>query len=357
MERVAKNESESDSVSTCQLGSRAALVWRVSVHGMSIETLLLLALPASGKSELRRYLESLDPEVARNDLGIGPTVQIDDYPYVHMMRRIGEEVRAAGDEPVFFASNDEPFLDARDWGTLIHLVNFDYDELSDPPATPISGAAARWLFARIDRARQIAGMTPAISTLGPLTRKRLESTLEDEARQLFADKVAAIPEDLEGRTVVIEFARGGPEGSPLPLPPPYGYAYALSLLSDDILARASILYVWVEPEESRRKNVERAVPGLAGDASILHHGVPESVMRGDYGVDDLMWLLAEGGGSFVLVERKGQRHALPTGVFDNRGDLTSFLRNDPDAWSRFELQQLHRELVNATAGIRATQSP
>ncbi len=324
---------------------------------MPIETLLLLALPASGKSELRRYLESLDPNVASHDLGIGPTVQIDDYPYVHMMRRIGEEIRAAGEEPVFFASNEEPFLDARDWGTLIHLVNFDYNDLSDPPEEPIFGAAARWLFARIDRARQLAGMPAAIEPLGPLVRKRLESALEDESRRLFTDKIAAIPENLDGCTVVIEFARGGPEGSPLPLPPPYGYQYALSLLSEEILTRAAILYVWVDPEESRRKNVERAVPGLEGDASILHHGVPESVMRGDYGLDDLMWLLAEGGGSVVPVERGDQRYALPTGVFDNRSDLTSFLRGDQQSWSRFELQQLHQELVNATAGIRSTQTP
>ena len=128
------------------------------------------------------------------------------------------------------------------------------------------------------------------------------------------------------------------------------------MLSDEILDSASILYVWVEPEESRRKNVERAVPGLAGDASILHHGVPESVMRGDYGIDDLMWLLAEGGGSYVLVERDDQRYALPTGVFDNREDLTSFLRSDPEDWSRFALQQLHQELVNATAGLRSLQT-
>jgi len=319
---------------------------------MSIEILLLLALPASGKSELRRYLESLDPKVARNDLGIGPTVQIDDYPYVHMMRRIGEEVRAAGDEPVFFASNDDPFMDPRDWGTLIHLINFDYADLSDPPDEPVSGAAARWLFARIDLARRLAGMPPALDPLGPLTRKRLESTLEEEARRVFIDKATAIPEDLEGSTVVIEFARGGPEGSTLPLSPPYGYQYALSLLSDEILSKAAILYVWVEPEESRRKNVERAVPGLAGDASILHHGVPQAVMRREYGIDDLMWLLAQGGGSVVLIESNGRRYALPTGVFDNRNDFTSFLRSDQDDWSRFELQQLHRELVNATAGLR-----
>ncbi len=75
-------------------------------------------------------------------------------------------------------------------------------------------------------------------------------------------------------------------------------------------------------------------------------------MRNDYGTDDLMWLLAEGGGSFVFVDKEERRFALPTGVFDNRGDLTSFLRTEPESWSPFELRQLHRELVNATAGLR-----
>ena len=130
----------------------------------------------------------------------------------------------------------------------------------------------------------------------------------------------------------------------MPLPAPYGYRYSLSLLDDAILESASILYVWVEPEESRRKNVERAVPGRDGDASILNHGVPEAVMRNDYGTDDLIALLAEGGGSFVVVEKGDRKFALPTGVFDNRNDLTSFLRQEPSDWSQFELRQLHREL-------------
>ena len=197
-------------------------------------------------------------------------------------------------------------------------------------------------------------MPPAIAPLEPLTRKRLESALEMEAQGVFDDKMAAIPESLEDKTVVIEFARGGPEGSALPLPPPYGYQHSLSLLSTEILSRASILYVWVEPEESRRKNVERAVAGRGGDASILNHGVPESVMRNEYGTDDLMWLLAAGGGSSVVVERDGASYALPTGVFDNRSDLTSFLREPEDEWSPFQVRQLHAELVNATAGLRAS---
>ncbi len=325
----------------------------IMVTLMAIDILLLLALPASGKSELRRYMETLSPDASLDDLHIGPTVQLDDYPYVHMMRRIGEEVREAGDTPLFFRSNDEPFLDPGDWATLTHLLNADFAELADPPDEIVTGTAAQWLFSRIDNARGLAGLPTAIGGLKPMTQKRLFGALEHEAREFFDNKKAAIPGDLAGKTVVIEFARGGPEDSQLPLPVPYGYQHALSQLSDEILRRAAILYVWVEPEESRQKNRDRAVPGRDGDASILHHGVPEAVMRNDYGTDDLMWLLAQGGGSFVFVEKGQDRFAIPTGVFDNRADLTSFLRADSSEWSHYKTRQLHRELVNATANLRA----
>lgn len=320
---------------------------------MTLDILLLLALPASGKSELRRYLATLDPAAAAQDLHIGPTVQLDDYPYVHMMRRIAEEISEAGGPPTFFPSSEEPFLEAGDWGTLTHLLNYDFADLRDPPPPLRTGTATRWLFDRVDRAREAAGLEPAIAGLPPLVLKRLTNALEYEAQAVFDKKRAVIPGDIEGKTVIIEFARGGPEGSPLPLPDPYGYQYSLSLLSNDILEHAAILYVWIEPEESRRKNVERAQPGPEGNASILHHGVPEAVMRHDYGTDDLMWLLAEGGGSYVFVDKAGTTFGLPTAVFDNRGDLTSFLRSDPTRWSTFKLRQLHRELVNATAGLRS----
>jgi hypothetical protein len=319
---------------------------------MTLEILLLLALPASGKSELRRYLGTLDPIQAADDLHLGPTVQLDDYPYVHMMRRIAEEVRAAGEKPVFFASNNEPFLEAGDWGTLMHLLNADFADLTDPPPRPPAGSAATWLFDRIDTARAASGLGPAIGALAPMTQKRLVNALETEARTVFDDKEAAIPSTLEGKTVVMEFARGGPEGSALPLPEPYGYQYSLAQLDDTILERAAILYVWVDPEESRRKNIERAQPGPDGDASILNHGVPEAVMRNDYGTDDLMWLLAEGGGSAIVIENGERRFVIPAGVFDNRDDFTSFLRAEEATWSPFELRQLHRELINATAGLR-----
>src|SRR5262249_46145148 len=98
-----------------------------------LEVVLLLALPASGKSEVRTYLASVPAGAAANDFRLGPTVKLDDYPYVHIMRRISEELRARGQDGVFFRANDEPLVDPRDWGTLIELVNEDYEDLRRQP--------------------------------------------------------------------------------------------------------------------------------------------------------------------------------------------------------------------------------
>ena len=106
----------------------------------TIDTLLLLALPASGKSELRRYLAHLDAQVAEEDFHLGSTVQLDDYPYVHMMRRISQELALTGEDPVFFADDGSSFTEPRDWGTLIHLLNEDYGQLGANIARPESAS-------------------------------------------------------------------------------------------------------------------------------------------------------------------------------------------------------------------------
>ena len=59
-----------------------------------LDTVLLLALPASGKSEVRRYLELMPQSTRLKDFHMGGSVQLDDYPYVHMMRRIDDELAA-----------------------------------------------------------------------------------------------------------------------------------------------------------------------------------------------------------------------------------------------------------------------
>jgi hypothetical protein len=311
----------------------------------TIDVLLLLALPASGKSEVRRYLASLAPEQCRGDFHLGPTVQLDDYPYVHMMRRVSQELRRQARDGVFFDSDDLPMKEPRDWGTLVELLNEDFDDLTRRHrAAPPS--AAEWLLDRYDAARRRVGATPALGSLPPPARRALIGALEREAAELLRDRNAAIPESLEGRTVVIEAARGGPDGASLPLPAPLGYAYSLGRFSDAILARASILYVWVTPEESRRKNHERTDPNDPG--SILHHGVPMAVMLGDYGCDDMEWLIQRSDRpDTVRVETRGNVFHLPVARFDNRVDKTTFVRGDRGAWKPDEIAALHSGLAEA----------
>ncbi len=308
----------------------------------TIDTLLLLALPASGKSELRRYLAHLDLQVAAEDLHLGPTVQLDDYPYVHMMRRIAQELTLMAEDPMFFTDDASSFTEPQDWGTLIQLLNEDYGLLGTKLVSPES--AALWLFDRLDRARSAVGALPGLGMLDTRARRRLAAALEEEALELWTDLADSVESWSDGDTVVIEFARGGPDGAAMPLTPPLGYAYSLGELSEDIVARSSILYVWVTPEESRRRNDERARPGRAGDASILHHGVPGAVMLDDYGSDDLPWLIEKGGGETVPVEKGGSPAQVPVAVFDNRADHTSFLREDPERWPDAAISALHSEL-------------
>jgi hypothetical protein len=315
-----------------------------------IDTLLLVALPASGKSELRRYLASLDPEVAADDFALGPTVQLDDYPYVHLMRRISQETRRLEASPVFFASDDEPFMEPREWATLIELINGDYAALGTAPDIPAEPAG--WLFDRLTAARAAVGIAPPFGHLSDETLRSMKAALDDEAAALAGERSATLAGYEPGvSTVLIEFARGGPEGLTPPLPDPYGYAYSLRHLSPDILARAAVLYVWVTPQESRRRNVARAVPGIAGDASILHHGIPETVMRGDYGVDDFLWLLERGGGDTIEVDHPEGTFRIPAAVFDNRTDHTSFLRADPSDWDPEQVAELHTALEHAFATL------
>ncbi len=313
----------------------------------TLDVLLLLALPASGKSELRRYLAQLDPEIAATDFGLGPTVQLDDYPYVHLMRRVAQELRELDASPVFFASDAEPFLDGRDWATLTALVSEDFAALGSAPGVPDEPTS--WLLDRYDRAGSVGGIEPRFAPLPESVRSALSVALDDEVAELARERSATLASYETGiSTVVIEFARGGPEGVDPPLPEPHGYQYSLRFLSDDILDRASILYVWVTPEESRNRNEERARPGRDGDASILHHGVPDAVMRGDYGSDDLVYLLESSSDAGTIeVPLGAAHHRIPTAVFDNQEDRTSFLRADPSTWDPEATTALHEALETA----------
>jgi len=307
------------------------------------ENLLLLALPASGKSETRKYMSKLDGKVLAEQFHLGPTVQLDDFPYVHVMRRVDDELVALGRDRVFFHSPDRPFQEGESWGILIHLINEDYRDLVNRSKTATGDAALR-LLTRFDAGRKVMGKEPFFIKDGKyvmpaeITQKLL-TALEKEAQEVIEAKNREIPESLEGKTVVIEFARGGADGSTMPIP--WGYETNLKLLSPEILEKAAILYIWVTPEESRRKNDERSDPNDPG--SILKHGVPIEVMMKDYGCDDIDYVLGRSDHEgYVKVERPEKTYYLPLQKFDNRVDKTSFVRNEK--WGDEEVRLLHEGL-------------
>ena len=130
----------------------------------------------------------------------------------------------------------------------------------------------------------------------------------------------------------------------MPLTGTFGYQYSLPMFCPEILENAAILYIWVTPEESRRKNADRADPNDPG--SNLHHGVPMAVMLGDYGCDDMEYLRARSKANCVSFDAHGRHWDVPIGVFDNRVDKTSFLRAEPECWDK-------GKVADVTAAIRA----
>jgi len=319
-----------------------------------IDTVILIALPASGKSEVRRYLHHVPRSRRIEEFHISDTVQLDDFPYVHFMRCIDEELVKRGQPRQFYKGANAGFANGVDWGVLLHLVNEDYAVIRDPSA-PTPPKDARHLFARIDAARRRLDAQPVLSTLDANLREDIADALEGETIRLVDELFSERPDTLADKTVVIEFARGGPEGATMPLSPPHGYAWNLGQLSPEILERAGVLYIWVSPEESRRKNAARANPDDPG--SILHHSAPESVMRDDYGCCDIAWLVEHSDQpNTIRIESHGRVFHLPIARFDNRVDKTSFVRDDPDTWDAADNDALHQGLAGPLGELWAVYS-
>ncbi len=309
------------------------------------KVVLLQALPASGKSEVRNFMANIEPQRLQNEFHIGKNLQLDDFPYVHMMRRIDNELQAMGEARIFYPG-EEPFIDGRDWGTLCALLNEDYHDLMNRNVVK-PDSAAQLLFDRYDRAGLQAGISPRLGVLKAEVREKLAKILENEARAMLDEKHAGYPDSFEDKTIIIECARGGPDGSSMPLTGTFGYQYSLPMFCPEILENAVILYIWVTPEESRRKNADRADPNDPG--SNLHHGVPMAVMLGDYGCDDMEYLVQHAEvKNTVTVKAHGKTYNVPIGIFDNRVDKTSFLRAEPSEWDAGKVSDVTAAIRKAT---------
>jgi hypothetical protein len=311
----------------------------------NLNVLLILALPGSGKSEVRKFLNTFSNEQLKEHFGLKDTVQLDDFIYVHMMRRVSEELSKKKLDPIFFISPVNPFANANEWGTLMHLLNEDFEDLLSENIVSTS-SPVEYILNRLDQARLKAGLDAPFKKMNKKLKNELASLLKNDAIDLINEKNSQIKKGYKDKTIVIEFARGGADGATFPLPKPYGYEYALSLLSEKILNHSSVLYVWVSPEESRRKNEARRDPNNPG--SILNHSVPLAVMYNDYGCDDFNYLLSVSKyPNTITINAHNKRYYLPATRLDNRDDKNTFVRFDKSMWSDKDVVDLETSLKDA----------
>ena len=305
-----------------------------------LDTILLIALPASGKSEVRRYLMNEKREERIEKFHLNDTVQLDDYPYVEFMRETDEALNELGMSPVFFENAEGRFLHAEDWGVLLKLVSQDYEVITHPEMdTPV--ASADEIFTRIDEARTAVGAPSVFEYMDEDKRALLAEKMHAKAEWVIKELFGKRPDSLEGKTVVIEFARGGEDGAKMPIP--FGYEWSLSNLAPEILKKAAVLYIWVTPEESRRKNRARAIPGA--ENTVIFHGTPEIVMLKDYGCDDIEYLMEKSDvPGTIVIEKEGVKYHLPIARVDNRVDMTTFVRDEPETWPEDLRVKLHSAL-------------
>ncbi len=310
----------------------------------NFKTVLLLGLPASGKSEIREFINNNNQQHITT-LHFGENLQLDDFPYVHFFSRIDEELVKFGQKRVFYSEQD-PFIDDRDWGTLVNLINDDYHLLKEKKKV-ITDTSVTYLFDRIQKASEKVGIKRDLFDYPDDVFNNLVSNLTEDANKIINNNNAQCDLDLGDKTLVIEMARGGEDGASMPLTGAKGYQYSLAWLDEDILKDATILYVWVTPEESRRKNADRCDPNDPG--SNLHHGVSIRVMLNDYGCDDMIYLRDNSDKKdTVKVSKDGNDYYLPIGVFDNRDDKTTFLRADHTTWKQENIDRIANGLKSAT---------
>ncbi len=121
----------------------------------------------------------------------------------------------------------------------------------------------------------------------------------------YRKKIERDPAYHEKMTTLVEFARGGESA----------IQHALTFLSDEMLGKASLMYIRVDYEESVRKNRRRARQGE--EDSILYHSLPDEKMEFYYRIND--WEEIESRNP-EYIEVRG--HRIPYAVFENMPEKT-----------------------------------
>jgi hypothetical protein len=207
--------------------------------------LIITGRPAAGKSEVIDFLKKADPNERLSKFHISDFEELDDFVYVWETFETDDILSRHG-KPRVWTDEKYWFKDHFIWNLYIERINLEY-------------------------------------------RKKLARNLNYH----------------DGKTTLIEFARGGDNG----------IYEALSYLHEDVLRRASLMYIKVSYEESVRKNRRRARPGE--EHSILHHSLPDAKMDFYYRTNDWEKLAAKDPN---YIEVKGFK--IPYAVFENEPEKT-----------------------------------
>jgi len=175
------------------------------------EHLFVLGRPAGGKSEFIDFMKKVSDQDRAAHFGIGRFEEVDDFPWL-------------------------------------------------------------WEACLDDDARENRGEARGISERTPegynITRPKFRGSLVNRFNGTIATKYLANPAFYDGGTLLIEFARGQPDG----------FRESLERFDPDILRRGAILYINVSFEESYRRNSARYKKGQ--EESTLFHKVPDRDMFG-----------------------------------------------------------------------------
>lgn len=207
--------------------------------------LIITGRPAAGKSEVIDFLKKADTKERLSKYHIADFEELDDFVYVWETFEIDDMLTKHG-KPRIWTDEKYWFKDEFIWDLYIERINLEY-------------------------------------------RKKL----------------ARNPKYHDGKTTLIEFARGGENG----------IAGALSYLHEDILKNAALMYIMVSYEESVRKNRRRARKGQ--EDSILYHSLPDEKMEFYYKTNDWEKIAARNPN---YIDVKGFK--IPYGIFENEPEKT-----------------------------------
>jgi hypothetical protein len=217
----------------------------------TFDVLFLIARPAAGKSEIIDYLKHTLEATRRELFHIGPFTELDDFPLIWQWFDEDEILERLG-QPRLHSDHQGYFLHTYQWHVLIERLGLAYNRLLRDPH--------------------------------------------------YHD---------EGRTVLVEFARGAEHG---------GFREAFRHVPLVMLRRGAILYIDVSWEESLRKNRARANPDAPD--SILQHSLSDEKMARLY--RDTDWpAFSAGDPAYITIGsgRNGER--VPYAVFPNDDDVTT----------------------------------